>query len=78
MGENSKEVPFADEKIKETFDPWGRKHYWIGGGIPFWEHGEDTDIQAVKDNYVSITPIHLDLTNYDAMKFLKNRLSITI
>jgi len=67
-----------DDSIKETFDPHGQKHYWIGGGTPFWEHGEDTDIQAVQDNYVSITPIHLDLTNYDALKFLKNRLSILI
>jgi 5'/3'-nucleotidase len=67
-----------DDSIKETFDPHGEKHYWIGGGNPFWEHGEDTDIQAVQDNYVSITPIHLDLTNYDALIFLKNRLSIKI
>ena len=64
-----------DDSIKETFDPHGQKHYWIGGGNPYWEHGEDTDIQAVQDNYVSITPIHLDLTNYDALNFLKTRLS---
>ncbi len=64
-----------DGSIQETLDPHGEKHYWIGGGQPYWEHGEDTDIQAVQDNYVSITPIHLDLTNYDALKFLKDRLS---
>lgn len=65
-----------DGSIQETFDPHGEKHYWIGGGKPYWEHGEDTDIQAVQDNYISITPIHLDLTNYEALKFLKDRLSI--
>jgi 5'-nucleotidase len=64
-----------DNSIQETFDPHGEKHYWIGGGQPYWEHGEDTDIQAVQDNYVSITPIHLDLTNYDALKFLSAQLS---
>ena len=64
-----------DGSIQETLDPHGEKHYWIGGGQPYWEHGEDTDIQAVQDNYVSITPIHLDLTNYDALKFLRDRLS---
>ncbi len=64
-----------DDSIQETFDPHGEKHYWIGGGRPFWEHGEDTDIQAILDNYISITPIHLDLTNYDALNFLKERLS---
>ncbi len=67
-----------DGSIHETFDPHGEKHYWIGGGMPYWEHGEDTDIQAVLDNYVSVTPIHLDLTNYDALKFLQNRFRIKI
>ena len=67
-----------DDSIQETFDPHGEKHYWIGGGQPYWEHGEDTDIQAVQDNYVSVTPIHLDLTNYDALKFLKKRFSLHI
>jgi len=67
-----------DGSIHETFDPHGEKHYWIGGGMPYWEHGEDTDIQAVLDNYVSVTPIHLDLTNYDALNFLRNRFKIEI
>ena len=64
-----------DNAVKETFDPHGQKHFWIGGGKPYWEHGEDTDIQAVQDHFVSVTPIHLDLTNYGALQFLKNRLS---
>ena len=64
--------------VHETFDPHGEKHYWIGGGTPFWEHGEDTDIQAILENYISITPIHLDLTNYEAMNFLKERLKLDI
>lgn len=66
-----------DDSIKETFDPHGEKYYWIGGGKPYWERGENTDIQAVHDNYVSITPIHLDLTNYEALKFLKKRFKIS-
>jgi len=60
-----------DNAIQETFDPWGRKHFWIGGGTPYWEHGEDTDIEAVHQGYVSVTPLHLDLTNYKALEFLK-------
>jgi 5'-nucleotidase len=63
-----------DGAVKETFDPHGEKHYWIGGGQPYWEHGEDTDMQAVQDGYVSVTPIHLDLTNYEALTFLRERL----
>ena len=67
-----------DNSIQETFDPHGEKHYWIGGGEPYWEHGEDTDIQAIHDGYLSITPIHLDLTNYDALKFLQERFLLSI
>jgi 5'-nucleotidase len=59
--------------IQETFDPWGQKHYWIGGGQPFWERGEDMDIEAVQANYISVTPIHLDLTNYDALAYFKSK-----
>lgn len=67
-----------DDSIQETFDPHGEKHYWIGGGKPYWEHGEDTDIQAVQESYVSVTPIHLDLTNYEALTFLKERFRLNL
>lgn len=63
--------------IQETFDPWGTKHFWIGGGMPYWEHGEDTDMEAVRAHYVSITPIHLDLTNFSALTFLKEKWRIS-
>ena len=67
-----------DDSIHETFNPHGEKYYWIGGGNPYWERGEDTDIQSIQDGYVSVTPIHLDLTNYQAIDFLKDRLSFDI
>lgn len=59
-----------DNSIHEISDPRGRKHFWIGGGIPQWEAGEDTDFDAVNEEYVSVTPIHLDLTNYKALDYL--------
>lgn len=62
-----------DNAIQDTYSPWGDKHYWIGGGKPYWEQGEGMDIQAVLDNYVSVTPIHLDLTNYEALEYLKKQ-----
>jgi 5'-nucleotidase len=67
-----------DNSIQETYDPHGKKHYWIGGGEPYWEHGKDTDIQAVQAGYISVTPIHLDLTNYEALKFFKRTCSLNI
>ncbi len=62
-----------ENSIQETYNPWGEKHYWIGGGNIYWEHGEDTDMDAVQAGYVSVTPIHLDLTNHAALRFLRER-----
>ena len=59
-----------DGAIQETADPWHRKHYWIGGGIPVLDEGADTDVQAVVAGWVSITPLHLDRTNFDALSYL--------
>jgi 5'-nucleotidase len=60
-----------DNAIQDIYSPWGEKHFWIGGGKPLWEQGEDMDMQAVFDGYVSVTPVHLDLTNYAALEMLK-------
>jgi len=58
--------------IQETYDPWGRKHYWIGGGTVHWSGGDETDEQAVNDGYISVTPIQLDLTNHEGRDFLQH------
>jgi len=55
------------EKIVEQTDPRGRSHYWIGGGEARWDDLEGTDMGAVHDGYVSLTPLHLDLTNHRAL-----------
>jgi 5'-nucleotidase len=55
------------EKIVEHVDPRGRTHYWIGGGAPQWEALEGSDIGAVHDGFVAVTPVHLDLTNHRAL-----------
>jgi len=60
-----------DDAIKEIYDPWGKKHYWIGGGTPSFDTGEDTDSAAISVNKISITPMHLDPTNYEALKILQ-------
>lgn len=48
-------------------DPWGRDIFWIGGGSVAWSGTEDSDFRAVKDGFVSITPLHLDLTARDRL-----------
>lgn len=48
----------------ERVDPRGKKYFWIGGGEPDWEREEGTDFDAIDRKMVSITPLHLDLTDY--------------
>jgi 5'-nucleotidase len=55
------------DKIVEQADPRGRSHYWIGGGDARWDSLEGTDMGAVHEGYVSLTPLHLDLTNHRAL-----------
>jgi 5'-nucleotidase len=52
------------EEIARMKDPWGREIYWIGGGHVTWSGGADSDFQAVRDGYISVTPLHVDMTNY--------------
>lgn len=49
-------------------DPWGREIYWIGGGSITWTGEPDSDFQAVADGYISVTPLHLDLTHFGMLE----------
>jgi 5'-nucleotidase len=53
--------------IQPMRDPWGREIYWIGGGEASWLGTDDSDFQAVRDGWISVTPLHLDLTNRDVL-----------
>jgi 5'-nucleotidase len=52
------------DSLTRREDPSGREYYWIGGGVSSWSGREDSDFRAVQAGYISITPLHLDLTNY--------------
>jgi 5'-nucleotidase len=55
----------------ERMDPRGKRYYWIGGGEPDWEHEEGTDFDAIDRQMISVTPLHLDLTDYAAFERLR-------
>jgi len=59
------------EAVVEKRDPRGRKYYWIGGDTLQTQDVPGSDLEAVEQNYISITPIHLDLTNYVSLRTLK-------
>jgi 5'-nucleotidase len=58
-------------KIIDKTDPRGRKYYWIGSGEADFNDYEGTDFHAINRQHVSITPLHLDLTNYQSMKIIR-------
>lgn len=58
---------YRDELIRRE-DPRGRPYYWIGGDSPTGVPEEGTDIGALSEGFVSITPISLDLTAYDCLE----------
>ncbi|MFN2397133.1 MAG: 5'/3'-nucleotidase SurE [Gemmatimonadaceae bacterium] len=53
------------DSLMRMKDPWGREIFWIGGGSATWSGREDSDFRAVHDGYISVTPLHLDLTSYE-------------
>src|SRR5439155_21292119 len=56
------------EEIALMKDPWGKDIYWIGGGRITWTGDADSDFRATSDGYISVTPLHLDMTNYDLLE----------
>jgi 5'-nucleotidase len=58
--------------IIERQDPRGGTYYWIGGGSEAFEPIIGTDLDAVHSGFVSITPLHWDLTSYDSLDGVKD------
>ena len=54
--------------LKPMRDPWDRDIFWIGGGSITWTGEPDSDFRAIQEGYISITPLHLDLTHYSMLE----------
>jgi 5'-nucleotidase len=61
---------YGDELVSRA-DPRGRSYYWIGGGPPGGVPDRGTDIWAVTNGYVSVAPVHLDMTAYQFREDLR-------
>lgn len=57
--------------VVEKVDPRGNRYFWIAGERISWSRQSPSDFEAVSSNLVSITPLHLDLTDYPALTQLK-------
>ena len=60
---------FVGTIINKT-DPRGRKYFWIGSEEPDFNDDPGTDFHAINRQHVSITPLHLDLTNHSSLQIL--------
>jgi 5'-nucleotidase len=59
---------YFSDSLRRMKDPWGREIFWIGGGTITWTGTENADHLAVANGYVSVTPLHMDLTNYSLLE----------
>ncbi|MGE5417255.1 MAG: 5'/3'-nucleotidase SurE [Acidobacteriota bacterium] len=61
-----------ENAFEERQDPRGRTYYWLGGEVIKEEQEKDSDVAAVNDDYISITPIHFDLTDYKLINHFRD------
>ncbi len=59
-------------QFEERKDPMGKSYYWLSGSIIEIENNDISDVKCVENDYISITPLHFDLTDYDYIKKMKN------
>ena len=62
------------DRLDHRIDPRGHSYYWIGGDTPTGVVEDGTDYGAIKSGYISVTPLHLDLTAHQCLEdfsFLK-------
>jgi 5'-nucleotidase len=61
---------FSDS-LTRAQDPSGKEYFWIGGGVSSWSGGQDSDFRAIEEGFVSVTPLHLDLTDYALLEEIR-------
>jgi len=61
-----------DDFYEERIDPYGVKYYWLTGKMDFQDTDSDRDVIAMQNGFVSVTPVHFDLTDYEMFKTMQN------
>lgn len=60
------------QTFEHRVDPFGRDYYWLTGYFIEEDEGVDTDLYAIKNNYIAIVPTMFDMTSYSSMEMLKD------
>ena len=61
-----------DDVYEQRQDPYGKDYYWLTGNLMEVDNEIESDQAAIRKNYVSITPIHFDLTDYETFERMKS------
>lgn len=59
------------DSLTRALDPSGKEYFWIGGGVTAWTGARDSDFRAIEEGFISVTPLHLDLTNYHLLEEIR-------
>lgn len=65
-----------EEEFDKRVDPSGREYYWLTGRFENRDKGEDTDIWALENGYVSVVPVQFDMTNYHGITYINQNWNI--
>ena len=57
-----------EPEIIEKKDPRENSYYWIGRGNPKIIGDDETDVRAAQKGFITVTPLRIDLTDYEAMR----------
>ena len=60
-----------ENTFERRLDPRGRHYYWMSGKLAESDNDPDTDVMAVREGKISVTPVHFDLTNYSLIHSLE-------
>jgi 5'-nucleotidase len=60
-------------RIVERTDPRGYRYYWFGLAPAVETPGHQTDLEAIADGYIAVTPLHLDLTHDPSLAVLRDQ-----
>jgi len=67
-----------EEEYLERLDPAGKPYYWLTGKFVNYDHGEDTDEWALANGFVSVVPVHHDLTAHYAIPFINENWDFSV
>jgi 5'-nucleotidase len=65
------------DSYERRVDPRGGVYYWLAGEVIETGEAETSDVEAIRNNMVAISPVHYNLTNFNALTLMREKLELT-